>query len=114
MPTTLTTNAIEEATYAVTIGFLDDDESAVVPSAAVWTLTDDRGVVVNGRSAVPIGSLGTTATIVLSGDDLALGAAYNGVRRHVLVEYTYTSSLGAGLPGKDVAIFDILDLRGLT
>lgn len=114
MPTQLANDAIERSTYAVTAAFLDDVGAAVTPSAATWTLSDDRGVVVNSRSAVAISPLATTATIVLSGADLAIGASYNGRRRHLLIEYTYTSSLGAGLPGKDVAIFDVLDLAGVT
>lgn len=114
MPTTLTTNAIEKSTYAVTVAFLDDAGMAVTPSAATWSLTDDRGVVVNSRSAVAISPLASTATIVLSGADLAISASYNGRRRHLLIEYMYTSSLGAGLLGKDVAYFDVLDLAGVT
>lgn len=114
MPTALATAAIEKSTYAVPIVFLDDVGATTVPLTATWSLTDDRGVVVNSRSAVAVSPLASTATIVLSGADLAISASYNGRRRHLLIEYTYTSSLGAGLPGKDVAVFDVLDLAGVT
>ena len=112
MATTLTTLAIEEATYIITVAWLDDAGAAVTPSAATWTLTDLDGDVVNSRSNVTINSLSTTNTIVLSGADLALLTTLNGPTRVLLVEYTYTSSAGSDLPGKAQATFTIEDLVG--
>lgn len=114
MPTTMTLHAVERSTYAIPIAFLDDAGAAVTPSAATWTLTDGNGTVVNSRTAVVITPLSTTATIVLSGADLALLAALQANARYVLIEYTYTSSLGSGLPGKDQILFYIDDLAGVV
>lgn len=114
MPSTLTTRAQERSTFGIVISFIDDTGAAVTPSAATWSLTDGAGNVVNSRSAVAIGSLATTATIVLSGADLALLTTYQGNARYLLIEYTYTSSLGSGLPAKDQVLFYIDDLAGVT
>lgn len=112
MATTLATVAVEEATYVITVGWLDDAGAAVTPSAATWTLTDQDGRVVNSRSNVNITSLSTSNAIVLSGPDLALDPTYRGSQRVLLVEYTYDSSAGTGLPGKAQCLFTIEDLVG--
>jgi hypothetical protein len=114
MPSILNLHAIEESVYAVTVAFLDDTSAAVTPSAATWTLTDTAGTVVNSRSAVAISPLSTSATIVLSGNDLALSSTLRGTTRVLLVEYTYTSSLGSNLPGKDEVVFVIDSLVGVS
>lgn len=114
MSTVLRTKAQEEATFGIPIAFVDDADAAVTPSAATWTLTDQNGVVVNSRSAVAISPLSTTATIVLSGQDLALTTSLLGTVRVLLVEFTYTSSLGSGLPGKHQIEFEIENLVGVT
>jgi hypothetical protein len=110
--TKLLPNATEESTYAITVSWYDESDNAVTPSAATWTLTDLNGNVINSRLAVAIGSLSTSNTIVLKGDDLAIGA--NGIDRQLLLEYTYTSDLGAGLPGKWAAQFVIAQLAYVT
>jgi hypothetical protein len=107
--------AREQATYVVDVSFTDEAGAPVTPTAAAWTLTDDRGIVVNGRDAVAITGLAATVSVLLSGDDLALDSVlYNGVRRELLVEYTYDSDLGSGLPGKDALTFDIQPLAGVV
>lgn len=108
----LTDKAPERATYAITATYLDDDGVNVIPSAATWTLTDLSGNVINGRSAVAIATPSLSNTIVLSGADLAIGTY--GINRELLVEYTYTSSLGAGLLGKYACRFEILNFTGVS
>lgn len=103
--TKLSPNAIENSVYAITVSWYDESEKAVTPSAATWTLTNLQGTVINSRDGVVIGSLSTRNTLVLSGADLAIGV--NGSQRELLVEYTYTSDLGAGLQGKWAAQFTI-------
>ena len=114
MSTTITSVLpVEEGTAVVTIAFKDEDGSAVTPSAATWTLTDGDGTVINSRNQVAIGSLAASVNVVLKGDDLSL-AAGSGTTRKFLVEYTYTSNLGSGLPGKAQLIFSIEDLAAVT
>jgi len=45
---------------------------AVIPTVATWTLTDGKGDVINGRTAVSIPTPAITNTIVLAGDDLEI------------------------------------------
>lgn len=112
MPITLSEPAIERSTYAITVPFVDEAGASVTPTAATWTLLDKVGAIVNSRNDVVI-TPATTVTIVLSGADLALDAAYSGKTRIVLVEWTFNSSIGTGLPGKDNIRFTIADLVGV-
>jgi hypothetical protein len=110
----LTEPAYEQGTYAIDVAFVDDAGAPVVPTAATWTLTDQRGVVVNGRDQVAISSLASTISIPLSGLDLAYAPGlYLGMRREVLIEFVYSSALGSGLSGKVAATFDIQPLAGV-
>ncbi|MDE8535581.1 hypothetical protein PZC41_14865, partial [Staphylococcus aureus] len=68
----LLADAKEKGTYTITISFFDEDGDPVTPTAATWSLLTSCGDIVNGRNAVVIGSLSTTATILLTGDDLAI------------------------------------------
>lgn len=113
MPTELKTKAVEESTYVVNAAFTDEDGAAVVPNTGLnWTLTDDHGVVINSRDAVAI-TPATAVDIVLKGDDLAMSG--DSVVRVVTIEGTYDSgTLGAGLPIKDRAVFDVVGLASVT
>ena len=115
MPTTLTTPAIEESTFAIVASFTDDAGASVVPnSGLVWSLYKVVGgveTVVNSRSTVAI-TAAASVTIVLSGSDLAL-AAGESATRYVVIEGTYNSSLGSNLPLKEQVRFSILRLVGV-
>lgn len=111
--TILTDHAIERGTYVVTAAFTNEDGDAVTPSAATWTLTDRAGVVINSRSAVTITPLAASVNILLQGADLALPDNRHRAR-FVTVEFTYTSALGAGLPGKAEIEFYIDALRAVA
>jgi len=108
MPTTLTTNAIEQSTYSVTFSFADTQGNAVTPNELTWTLVDTSANVINSREDVSI-TPGTSVTIVLSGDDLTLSEG-TGKERVLKIKGTYNSSLGTNLPLKDEATFTIDDL----
>ena len=84
--------ATEESTFVVTVAFFDTDQVAVAPKLAQWTLKDEDGAIVNSREAVLIDSPGTTVTIVLTGDDLALPDTTK-PDRYLLVEAVYDSLL---------------------
>lgn len=108
--TKLTTPANDRSTYIVTVAFLDEDGSAVVPDSAVWSLRSGGGAIVNSREDVAIASLAASVDIVLSGDDLAYS---DGAARVLTVEATYTSDAGVGLPLNDEVRFNITDLQGV-
>ncbi len=105
--TTLTQEAPEQGTFAITAAYFDDAGTPVVPTAATWTLTDILGVIINSRDSIAITGLSTTSMIVLTGNDLAIGE--HGYVRRLLVEYVYNSSLGNGLAGKAQVNFRITD-----
>ena len=71
MPQVLEPNdpPIDKSTFVITVRFFDEDEVAMTPVTATWTLTKLNGTVINSRSAVSI-TPATSANIVLSGADL--------------------------------------------
>ena len=103
LTTLLDQHAPERGTYFVTLSFVDENGAAVVPDSVTWTLTNDRGSIINSRSAVVIAVPATSNTIVLSAADLAIGDY--GIERHLLVEGIYDSTLGNNLPFKSQANF---------
>ena len=118
MPTTLTTAAVEESTFAITAAFKDEDGSAVSPNAGLtWTLTDKYGNVIHSRENVAIVSA-ASVVIVLHGDDLALRETekyFNyPVARIVTLQGTYNSTLGSNLEIKDEVTFKVIPLRNVT
>lgn len=111
MSTYLEERAKEQSTYVVTVAFDDEDGNSVTPNSGLtWSLFDCDGNVVNSRGSVSISSAGTV-NIVLTGNDLDLD---NGSERYVLVEGTYSSSLGTALPLKEEARFYIDNLVGVS
>jgi hypothetical protein len=107
--------ALEKGTKGIQVAFTDENDNAVTPKSATWTLTNRpaRGIattIVNGREDVAIGTLAGTVTIVLSGNDLSFLSAEDEeilVERVFTVEYVYDSDLGLNLPGKAQYIFPL-------
>jgi len=96
----LTTMANEQSVYWVTTGFLDEDNNAMAPDVATWTLTDLKGNLINSREDVSIVTPETSETIELSGDDLVVDGN-DIVQRILTLEGTYTSvNYGASKPFK--------------
>lgn len=108
---TLTTRPAERGHIFIDLSFKDEDGTAVVPNAIAWTLTDSSGVVINNRSAVAVSPL-ASVTIIVSGDDLAIGADGDQVRL-LLVEWNYDSTVGNGVPDKTEIRFTIEDLKAV-
>ena len=111
----LTTEAVEESTYVVTLAFADKAGAAVTPDSATWTLTDGAGTVINSRSGVTIAPLAASVDVVLSGLDLAmqpLETSYG--NRLFTVQAVYSSTEGASLPLKEEYQFMIRGLAVVT
>ena len=108
--------AVEESTAKITVAFTDEDAAEATPAAITWTLTDVDGTVINSREDVAIVSPASSIDIALSGDDLAFQAGETGdsVHRIFTIEWTYSSDLGAGLPGKDSLKFPVKNLVAIT
>ena len=113
MPATLSTHATEEGTYVITITTKDENGDLVDPTTLMWTLTDLKGNVVNNREDVSISSPSSSEDVVLSGDDLQITDAL-GRDRMFVVEGTYSSDLGTGLPLKEWAYFSIDDSKAIS
>lgn len=117
MPTTLTTKAVEQSTFAIVATFTDEAGTPMTPNELAWSLYKKVGqpaveAVVNERLAVPITSA-PSVTVVLSGDDLALVEGESKAR-YLLIEGTYDSDLGTDLSIKDTVAFQIANLIGVS
>lgn len=113
MPTVITTRAIEESTFVVSVSFFDEGGDAVVPNSATWSLLDLDGNIINNRDGVTIIPLASTVSIVLSGDDLAINPLdQQNQWRRLLVDAVYDSDLGLGLPLADELQFKVSNLVG--
>ena len=106
---TLSTLATEKGTYIVSVSFTDEDGNSVIPTAITWSLYDSTKNIFNSRSSVAVAVPAASINIVLSGLDLEV--IEKDTRRIVLVEYTYNSSYGTGLPGKVETDFYITNLE---
>ena len=109
MPARLSVSANDRSTLVVTASFADENGDSVVPDTVTWSLLTPDGNVVNNRDAVVV-TPAATIEIVLFGDDLAYSA---GAQRVLLVEATYTSDAGSGLPLRDEVWFTIRNLVGV-
>lgn len=114
--TTLTTEAIEEGSYFITVSFYNEDDDAVTPNAATifWTLVDDNGSVINDRDYEAETS-GTSITIELGEDDLAIQSweTVSIVQRHLIIQWEYDSDLGNDKLAKAVCTFPLRNLKRL-
>lgn len=113
MPTQLSVIPNEESTLVITASYYDEDDNAITPKTAYWTLTDKNAVVINSRKDVAISGLATSNNIVLSGDDLAVNAI-TGTERVFLIKITYDSNYGNDLPLNDIVTFNIKDFINIT
>lgn len=107
MPIILTERAIDRGTFVVTVAFADEDNAPVTPAAASWTLLGRNNDVINSRDAVAI-TPAESAVILLGADDLDRA---DGDVRHLVIEWTYDSSLGSGLAGREQVTFYVVDIR---
>lgn len=90
-------HAVEKSTFTITVSFTDEDDQAVTPNSAKWSLTDLQGNTINDRNAVEL-TPATSINIVMSGDDLVVPIGSTVVHRVLLVEGDYNSNIGSGLP----------------
>ena len=107
MKATLTTSAYPSGGYQITSAFKDEDGDDVTPNAGLtWTLKDDKGDVINSRTAVAMTEAASIETW-LTGDDLASqGVEDNGLRVFSL-DGTIDSDGVANIPIDSAVIFPI-------
>ena len=92
---------------------MDENDELRPPTEAFWTLTDDYGTIINNRANVAM-SPGSQYDIVLAGDDLGFPEAAATSIRKILIEATYNSNYGYGLPLRDQVTFQIDNLTAVT
>lgn len=119
MPTTISaTKAVEQSTFIITAAFTDEEGDAVAPDTLTWSLVDRDGVVINNREDVSVGGSPSVPSasedIVLSGDDLTITEGYDEDERYLVLEGTYTSDAGAGLPIRDHLKFYVVNIKKVT
>lgn len=109
----------ERSTAVFTITFTDEAGNTVVPTAAVYSLYDSAGTVVDSLSDQSF-----TSTIVLTGTNLAVSGTADETEvidsisvglweRRLVAEWTYNSDNGSGLFGKKEIIFYIPQITGV-
>ena len=98
---TLADEAEELSSYKVTCAFTDDDGDAVVPNLIKWSLIDDDGNIINGRSWVSVETPAASIDVPISGADLQIKSSEadnEAVIRRFVVYAEYDSDLGNDLP----------------
>lgn len=101
----ISTKPKENGSAIITVGpFKDESNNEVTPSSIRWSLTTNRGVVINEREHVSV-TPDATVTVLLEGDDLQVGAY--GAERIFLVRALYDSTLGSNIPLIEQAKFVI-------
>ena len=103
--------ATEGSSYVVKLPFKDEDGTAMAPVSLTWTLAAEDGEVINSRYRQNVTPLATTVYIVLSGNDLQLIDRRNTYENRILLlEGTYNSTYGTGLPFKKEILFRVRNL----
>ncbi len=102
--------AKERSTYVISMKFKDETGEDAVPTAIKWTLCDENSNPINGRKDVEVLVPANEIDVVLKGDDLQILEGEKDqetVQRYVVIEATYNSTLGTGLPLNEVAMFEL-------
>ena len=108
--------AVENSSYLIELTAYDELNQEVVPKTGTWSLTDTSGTAINARTDIVISPLAATMHVLLTGDDLALSAAFAGTSelRVFIFEGTYDSAYGVDNPLKDQLIFPVVNLAKIS
>ena len=116
MTTLITVKPTEKGTAVIEMAFTDEDGTAVTPTGLQWQLMKATGTVINSRTFAS-GSFTATAgaaTVVLTGDDLAMFGTSDTGRRVFSIQGVYDSTAGTGLHITGEAVFFVEQLLGQT
>lgn len=83
----------EEETGYITLAFTDEDEAAVTPDSATYTLyNEENGGIINNRNATVIPGLATSIDLELEPDDNVLIDSDKDTEAHILfVQWVYNT-----------------------
>ena len=101
----LSVDVLEGGTIIVGASFEDEAGSSVVPNTLTYTVLNEYEEVVNSLEDQTI-SPASSIEVTLSGNDLPAGKLY------FIIEGTYDSDAGSGLPLKGYATFTVQRLPG--
>lgn len=107
MPGRLGLSSEENGSYVVTAAFTDEDGDAVIPNAITYSLLLNNGQIINSRDEVSV-TPASSVEILVYGDDLQYIGDVT-----MLIEWTYDSSLGNNIPGKDEITWENKNLIGV-
>lgn len=117
MGTTITQHIPEKSTAIFTVTMDNENGDPIVnPDSFKWSLTNEKGKIINGRKEVvgtPDGN--GQVTIVLANDDTAVSSGFQGESelRVLLVECIYDAAVQNNTPDNDEAYFYIDRLKGM-
>jgi hypothetical protein len=94
----------EHGSHSFLISFTDENDDAVTPNNAYWSLLNEEHDIVNSRDHVAIAPLTTTGVITIHGDDLD---ADDGTKREIVIEADIDSIYGGSLPQTEKILIDI-------
>jgi hypothetical protein len=115
MPTELTSNAVEQSTFAISAAFTDDEGVAVIPTSITWTLCNDWGAIIDSLENKAVETPASSITIILRGDNLKILDQENDFETRFLeISALYNSDLGDDLPLNDRAEFKVVNLRSIS
>ena len=106
--THITTEVMDGKAKIFTVTCADEDGNDVAPDTMTWSLFNSDDDVVDSRESVTVTSPATSNTILVSGTANSLLTDPDRYRLFV-VEWTYTSDAGSGIPAGDMADYYIVD-----
>ena len=118
MTTLITVKPTEKGTAVIEMAFTDEavPPNAVTPTSLQWQLMKATGTIINSRTFA-LGSFTASAgaaTVVLTGDDLAMFGTDDTGRRVFSIQGVYDSTAGTDLNITGEAVFFIEQLLGQT
>lgn len=94
------------STYVIPLRLLDEEDSLSPPLTLSWSLFNEAGKIVNGRTNQEFAQLASTMNLVLEGDDLPDDQG----ELMVLFDGTYNSTLGSNRKIRGGVRFDVVPL----
>lgn len=101
----------EGSTAIVTIEYIDETGTTMVPESSYWQLMKRDGTIINNRSFTNGTFIGTT--VVMTGDDLMIDSTKD-IIRIFAIKGLYNSSLGSNLSFSEEFEFNIRNLYSQT
>ena len=106
--THITTEVMDGTGKVLTVTCADDTGTPVAPDTMTWSLYNSANEIVDSRESVSVASPATSNTILISGTANSLLVDPDRYRLFI-VEWTYTSDAGSGIPAGDMADYYIVD-----